>query len=682
MNRLPSNMTNIELARHQERGGAVAPYQPPHPQPTPPAAETEPDGPFQLMWRRRWIVAIMLLLCVAGGVAYMRVATPMYQGQARLMVTGDSPAIFGGGGGGGGKTLAVNVIAREQAMLSSGPVVERALAKFKPKEMKSFIGVRDPVSYVRKEMLVEPGRGDGTFTLTLLLADPKEAANVVNSVVEAYLEDRQQTNNIKKAIELLEREDARLAAEMRTSEDRLNEFQVKHGQISFGVEEKGNIEVVKLARLSDELTQLQILEMYARAELASAQNRLIAFNKWKQADLKLKNLQAAFDAQQKKALALNEKAAQFNRLQSDALRTKTLYEKVHEKLTNEKLNINTVGWDVRPLEQAEPARKPAEPSAVKVFALAVVAGLMLGFCGAWVREKTDHRLSSADEISQILGLPVLSIIPSMPGRSGAIARGQKVHLESMSDVAEAFRTLRTVVYFSVPENKGKTILMTSPFQGEGKSTTASGLAIAMAKAGRRTLMIDADLRKPTLHRIFELGDQVGVSSVMAGKATLEQAIQQTAVEGLDVLPCGPIPANPSEILNSKAFGEMLTKLAAKYDHIVLDSPPVLPVTDARILGATCDVTLLVLRANRSTRRMSEYAADAMLGVGARVLGVVVNDVPRNKRNGYYGGYGYGNYGYGRRGYEVAQLPPSGAATADGNGKGPKRLPKPAETSAA
>ena len=162
---------------------------------------------------------------------------------------------------------------------------------------------------------------------------------------------------------------------------------------------------------------------------------------------------------------------------------------------------------------------------------------------------------------------------------------------------------------------------------------------------------------------------------MAGKATIEQAVQKTAVDGLDVLPCGPIPANPSEILNSKVFAELLAKLASKYDHIVLDSPPVLPVTDARILGAISDVTLLVLRANRSTRRMSEYAADAMLSVGARVLGVVVNDVTRSKRGGHYNGYGYGNYGYGRRSFEAA---PNG----NGGSHGQKRLPTPAESSAA
>ncbi len=361
-------------------------------------------------------------------------------------------------------------------------------------------------------------------------------------------------------------------------------------------------------------------------------------------------------------------------------RTEALLTEIESQLKTIQLNQGNKAWTVRRLADATPASKPSKPEKPKILALAVVLGLMLGFGGAWVREKTDHRLANAEEIAQILGLPVLSLIPSMPGRSGAVARGQKVHLESMSDVAEAYRTLRTVVYFSVPDNQAKTILLTSPFQGEGKSTTASGLAIAMAKAGRRTLMIDGDLRKPTLHRIFELGDAIGLSSVMAGRETLDKAIQKSAVEGLDVLPCGPIPANPSEILNSRAFAEMLQKLAAKYDHIVIDSPPVLPVTDARILGATCDVTLLVLRANRSTRRMSEYAAEAMLGVGARVLGVVVNDVPRNKRNGYYGGYGYGNSGYGRRTFEAAT-----AAPANGNG-GPvpqKRLPKPtAETPAA
>jgi capsular exopolysaccharide synthesis family protein len=158
---------------------------------------------------------------------------------------------------------------------------------------------------------------------------------------------------------------------------------------------------------------------------------------------------------------------------------------------------------------------------------------------------------------------------------------------------------------------------------------------------------------------------VGLSSVLSGNEPLERAIQRTGVEGLDILPCGPIPANPSEILNSREFGELIDSLAARYDHIIFDSPPVNAVTDARILGAVCDATILVLRADKSTRKSGEHARNALLAVGARVLGAIVNDAPHRKGYETYGGGYYGN------------VDVSSRHAADGHyngGNGARRLP--------
>jgi capsular exopolysaccharide synthesis family protein len=215
----------------------------------------------------------------------------------------------------------------------------------------------------------------------------------------------------------------------------------------------------------------------------------------------------------------------------------------------------------------------------------------------------------------------------------------------MSESAEAYRTVRTALFFGAAGADAKTILVTSPAPGDGKSTSASNLAIAMAQAGHRTLLLDADFRKPTQHRVFQLEDRVGLSSVIAGQAPLRDAIQRTNVARLQVLPCGPIPPNPAEILNGKRFAQVMDVLVRAYDRIVIDSPPVMPVTDARILAASADVTVMVLRANKSTHRLSVHAREGLISVGANILGVVVNDVPRRKSGYGYGGYGgYGYYG--------------------------------------
>jgi capsular exopolysaccharide synthesis family protein len=202
------------------------------------------------------------------------------------------------------------------------------------------------------------------------------------------------------------------------------------------------------------------------------------------------------------------------------------------------------------------------------------------------------------------------------------------------------------VFFGAPKGEAKTILVTSPAAVDGKTTLVSNLAIAMAQAGQKTLILDADFRKPMQHKIFEANHHdSGFSSVLAGTTTLEETIQPTEVKGLELLPCGLDVPNPSEILNSESFAKLLELLSNKYDRVIIDSPPVMLVTDAQILGAICDITLLVLRAEKSTRKNSQQARDGLLSIGAHLLGVVVNDVPRKSRYGYYyGGYGY-HYGY-------------------------------------
>ncbi len=286
------------------------------------------------------------------------------------------------------------------------------------------------------------------------------------------------------------------------------------------------------------------------------------------------------------------------------------------------------------------------------MAMALVLGLMLGGGLALGRDWMDERLRSVEEISATVGAAVLGVVPHMFKKNSTPAqRGQQVHLEPQSAEAEAYRTIRTAIYFGVPSGQAKTLLITSPAPGDGKTTMVSNLAIAMAQAGQRTLILDGDFRNPNQHKIFEIESDGGLSNVLAGRGQLSDFIQRTKVEGLEVLPCGPIPPNPSEMLNSQAFVNILEELSGKYDHVLIDSPPVMPVTDARILGAMTDVTLLVLRAEKSTRKAAEQSRDGLLSVGASILGVVVNDVPRRGRGGYgyYGRYhSYYPYRYGRK----------------------------------
>jgi len=375
---------------------------------------------------------------------------------------------------------------------------------------------------------------------------------------------------------------------------------------------------------------------YVESYVAAAQQSYLA------AQAKMDELSKTYDEQRDIVVQVNNASQQLLTMLGDLDRTNKFMDSLDTKM--KEINVNnqdSTNVNIQILETAKPDNNPIRPKRVQVLGISILVGVMMGFGAALMQDWMDQRLRSVDEISAALQLPILGVVPHITGGKTAMARGMEVHVEPMSEVSEAYRTIRTAVYFGVPEGQDNTVLVTSPAPGDGKTTMASNLAIAMAQAGHTVLLIDCDFRRPRQHRIFGLKDDVGLSSVLAGQHTLTEAVQATAVPNMSLLPCGPIPNNPSEILNSQVFADTLEELKGKFDHVVIDSPPVNPVTDARILAASADVTIIVVRADKSTRKLSENARESLLGVGANILGVVVNDAPRSGRG--YGGYGYGYY---------------------------------------
>ena len=390
-------------------------------------------------------------------------------------------------------------------------------------------------------------------------------------------------------------------------------------------------------------TQIEDLDVqFAQAQLAVAQQQYLA------AKDRESQIAEYYDDQRQQTMALNEQLAQYTILQSDWEQTKKLCDILDERIKELNVTEDVGALNISILEAAHPATTPSAPQKARYMAMALVLGLMLGGGLALLRDWMDQKLHSAEEISTVLGVPVLGVVPSMSRREDVTERGRKVYLDSKSSWAEAYRTIRTAVFFGAPKGEAKTILVTSPAPSDGKTTLVSNLAITMAQAGQKTLILDADFRKPMQHNVFRINHEyIGLSSVLAGATDLQEAIRSTEVNGLDILTRGPEVPNPSEILNSSGFAKLLKHLADRYDRIIIDSPPVTPVTDAQIIAAICDITLLVLRAEKSTRKISQQARDGLLSVGAHMLGVVVNDVPRKGRYGYYSSYGnydgyYGN----------------------------------------
>ncbi|WP_438351891.1 CpsD/CapB family tyrosine-protein kinase [Paenibacillus sp. FA6] len=212
-------------------------------------------------------------------------------------------------------------------------------------------------------------------------------------------------------------------------------------------------------------------------------------------------------------------------------------------------------------------------------------------------------------------------------------------IDPKSPVSEAYRTLRTNILYSAIDEQIRTIMVASAQAGEGKTTTVSNLAVAYAQEGKRVLLIDADFRKPSLHKVFTISNHLGLTSVLSNQTSIQDVVKDTFVENLDVITSGPIPPNPSEMLGSLKMKTILEQMKEQYDVILFDTPPVLAVTDALIVSSLCDGIILVVNSSKVKKELVKKAKANLEHVHSRFLGVVLNNINTGKRNPYYYYYG-------------------------------------------
>jgi capsular exopolysaccharide synthesis family protein len=297
------------------------------------------------------------------------------------------------------------------------------------------------------------------------------------------------------------------------------------------------------------------------------------------------------------------------------------------------------------VDPATPPTQPASPRVLLNTLVAAIIGLLVALAIVYVAELLDDTVKSPDDVEATTGLPTLGTITKMPGgkERSEIYRLATI-LYHLGPVAEAYRSLRTSIEFAAVDAPVRTLLVTSAIPGEGKTTTAANVAIVFAQAGRRTILLDADFRKPGVHRIFDLPNDQGLSSMLRSDAArLDTVGQATEQENLLVITTGPLPPNPAELLGSQRMGTILQRLAEASDLVVIDSPPLQAVTDAVVLASIVDSTLLVVDTGRTHRGSVQRAREALAQAGARVLGVTLNRVPVRSSGRYQYDY-YGAYG--------------------------------------
>lgn len=367
-----------------------------------------------------------------------------------------------------------------------------------------------------------------------------------------------------------------------------------------------------------------------------------------EATVKEKNLGALLEQAKADAFQVNKKQIEFDRLKRESDNNQRLYDLVLKRLKDIELSGLLRTSNVRVLDAARPELIPVKPNVKVNMALALVLGLLGGLGLALLLEFLDDSITSQAEIEERLETPFLGFVPNIPDHKvpNLADRDLHIHKHPKSSVAECCRAIRTNLLFMTPDKPCKTVLVTSSGPQEGKSTSVISLGIAMAQSGNRVLLIDTDMRRPRLHKAFGVPSDIGVSSLILDDSRLAQAIKTTDVPGLFVLPCGPIPPNPAELLHTQAFAELLKKLIDRFDKVLLDSPPVGAVADAVVLGTQVDGVLIVLRAGRTSREMARRAVKALRDVKARIFGTVLNNINLSDRKYdyyYYYAKQYGTY---------------------------------------
>jgi capsular exopolysaccharide synthesis family protein len=316
------------------------------------------------------------------------------------------------------------------------------------------------------------------------------------------------------------------------------------------------------------------------------------------------------------------------------------------------------------------AKKPIRPSIPINVAFGFVLGAVLGVGLALGREMVDRSIKTPDDIERELNLPFLGLLPSTGDSHvaySAYARSRRqrapplsgkpelaVHDHPSSGLAEAARAIRTNIFFMSPDSPHRVLLVTSAAPVEGKTTVACCIAIAMAQAGQRVVLVDCDMRRPRIHRVFDRTSGVGLTSAMLDMSQLDDAIYETPVPHLSAINCGPTPPNPAELLHSDSFGKILQALRERFDRVIIDSPPLVPVTDGAILSTRVDGTIFVVRAFQTSKEVARRAVRTVRTVGGHIVGTVLNAVSadRGGYNYYYHGY-YHRHGYGKNAEESA-----------------------------
>jgi tyrosine-protein kinase Etk/Wzc len=486
----------------------------------------------------------------------------------------------------------------------------------------------------------EATKGTGIIEVTLRGEDPHRVAAILNAFASAYLRQNveRKSAEAEHTLEFLDAQLPVLKRSVERAEAALEEFQTQRGTVSLSRATESMLD--RSVDVERQLSELELQRTELRQKFTERHPQVTAIT---QKIDQLRGKRASMEGTMRKIPASELESA---RLTRDHKVASQLYDVLLNKAQELRVTRSGIVGNVRILDQARAPRDPAAPKRSVVLTLGSLLALGVGFGAALLRRALDAGADDADEIEARVGLSVFVTIPhsERQARIAADARRGRavpplVAVDPGDPSVEGVRSLRTALQFALVESRNNVIAIGSPTPGVGKSFVSVNLAILLAGAGNRVLLVDADLRRGRLHRAFGLLRQPGLSDVLSGASSLDGALHATETENLDFLATGKIPPNPAELLASQRFEQVMKALGPRYDYVLVDTPPVLAVTDSTLVARCTGVNLLVLRAGQHPYREIALAVRQFTQSGFPVQGAILNDA-RSTRHGYgrYGRY--------------------------------------------
>jgi capsular exopolysaccharide synthesis family protein len=349
-----------------------------------------------------------------------------------------------------------------------------------------------------------------------------------------------------------------------------------------------------------------------------------------------RSLSNELETQKNDALALNRTGIEYSVLKREADSNKQIYEALMQRSKETGISGELKTSNIRVVDEAQQPRSPIRPRKLANLVLGIFGGLMVGLGLAFMLEFLDSRIKNPDEIQMRLGIPFLGIVPGLGPKE--LAGDPLLDVGLPAHFTEAFRGIRTNVVFSSEETGSRAVLVTSTQPAEGKTIVTANLAISLAQTGQRVLLMDSDMRRPRQHEVFGISASAGLSSVLAGRTKISDSVQKTTREGLWVLPAGPPPRNPAELLGSDRFKQLLKTLREHFDWVIIDSPPVMAVTDAAVIAHLATGVVFVVGCEQTARQLALRATRQLLAAKATFLGAILNRVDLDSNPYYYSHY--------------------------------------------